>query len=49
MSSTSYRVEEGSLLLQGWHFDLAGGTHSIMDVKSEEFQPAGTASLRVEE
>jgi len=34
------RVEEGTLSLYGWHYDLAGGALSVMDSKSEVFLPA---------
>ena len=42
------RVDDGSLSLHGWHYDLAGGALSILDAESEEFQPAGSAGLLVE-
>ena len=38
------RVQGGSLSLHGWHYDLAGSVLSILNPKTEEFQPADPAS-----
>ncbi len=34
------RVQEGSLSLHGWHFDIASGRLSLLDPESDRFLPA---------